>query len=684
MKTTLLSCILFLFFQSYSLLAIPGSFRQYQVGDGLSNNNITCCLQDRHGFMWFGTRDGLNRFDGYSFRIFRNDPDREGSIGNSWVLAIAMDRNGQLWIGTHMGVYRYKEKEESFELLPFTDGMAARNLQVSPEGELWFLLDDKLVRYNDALGVHKVYADPDDSTLTSFCISSTGQYWLTTSAGLLYRMDIEKGEYRKFDLFEHSADINSKVLLTVYPDRQGDKIFVGTLTHGVKVFDMQTGRYRDLLRYDPEQAELLVKDFVQVSAEEIWIATESGLYVYHMDTEEYIHTTKRKYDPYSLSSNSLHAFCLDREGGVWIGTYSGGVNYYSPLQLFTRYYAVAGEHTLKGDLVHDICTDENGYLWVATEDAGLNRLDLVKGEFRNYHIRSLPDGLSQNNIHGLVPDGDQLWVGTLSNGIDLLHIPTGRILKRYTVGKAPENKNNYVVVIMKKLRNGELLAGTEKGVYMYHPDKDQFSFLSWFPSQYKVQALFEDHAGVLWAGMVNGGVYRYDPVLKEGDYFQQDTIHTSSTNTVNDIYEDRNQNLWFATLEGVKKYDRQTGKITRYTTKNGMPGNTTFRILEDQRGNLWISTSHGLVCLNPVTEEMFTYTVDHGLITDQFNYNSAWKDNQGRMYFGMIRGMISFLPEEIQTIEQAPETFITHIRIDNRLYEDQRTAGPGQNHKKWN
>lgn len=182
--------------------------------------------------------------------------------------------------------------------------------------------------------------------------------------------------------------------------------------------------------------------------------------------------------------------------------------------------------------------------------------------------------------------------------------------------------------------------------------------------------------------MVNGGVYRYDPVLKEGDYFQQDTIHTSSTNTVNDIYEDRNQNLWFATLEGVKKYDRQTGKITRYTTKNGMPGNTTFRILEDQRGNLWISTSHGLVCLNPVTEEMFTYTVDHGLITDQFNYNSAWKDNQGRMYFGMIRGMISFLPEEIQTIEQAPETFITHIRIDNRLYEDQRTAGPGQNHKK--
>lgn len=683
MRYLFLYGILFLFSISFSgLKAGSGSFRQYQMRDGLSNNNIACCLQGPYGFMWFGTRDGLNRFDDYSFRIFRNDADQPGSIGSNWILAMTLDSSGQLWIGTQMGVYLYKEKEESFQLIPFTEGRAARELYFSPEGDLWFLLDDKLVRYDEELQVHKIYADPDDSTLTSFCISFTGQYWLTTSAGRLYLMDVEKGGFRKFDLFEHSMHINSRVILTAYPDKQGEKVWIGTLTHGIKIFDIRKGDYTDLLRYDPEYAEIMVKDFIQVADTEMWVATESGLYRYNLETAHYTHMTKRKYDPYSLSSNSLHAFCLDREGGVWIGTYSGGVNYYSPLQLFTPYYSIAGMNTLRGDIVHDICTDENGYLWVATEDSGLNRMDLLTGEFRNYHIRSLPDGLSQNNIHGLVPDGDRLWIGTLSNGIDLLHIPTGRVLNRYVVGGIPDNESSYVVVVMKKLRNGQLLAGTEKGVYLYRPDEDRFSFLSWFPAQYKVQTLFEDHAGVIWAGMVNGGVYYYDPVSKEGHYFQQDMIYTSSANTVNDIYEDKELNLWFATLEGVKKYDRRTGVITRYTIKNGMPGNTTFRILEDKTGNLWISTSNGLVCLHPGTEEIFTYTVDHGLITDQFNYNSAWKDEEGKMYFGMIRGMIRFLPEEIKTIDQEPEVFITHIRVDTQEYEDRRPAGPGNRTKK--
>ncbi|MCD7915430.1 MAG: hypothetical protein LUG96_09395 [Tannerellaceae bacterium] len=152
MRYLLLYGILFLFSISFSgLKAGSGSFRQYQMRDGLSNNNITCCLQGSYGFMWFGTRDGLNRFDDYSFRIFRNDADQPGSIGSNWILAMTLDSSGQLWIGTQMGVYLYKEKEESFQLIPFTEGRAARELYFSPEGDLWFLLDDKLVRYDEEL-----------------------------------------------------------------------------------------------------------------------------------------------------------------------------------------------------------------------------------------------------------------------------------------------------------------------------------------------------------------------------------------------------------------------------------------------------------------------------------------------------------------------------------------------------
>jgi hypothetical protein len=190
----------------------------------------------------------------------------------------------------------------------------------------------------------------------------------------------------------------------------------------------------------------------------------------------------------------------------------------------------------------------------------------------------------------------------------------------------------------------------------------------------RVQSVYKDHEGVIWIGTVNHGLYYYDPVSGKCQRFTQTF---DENGTINDIYEDYQNNLWFATLEGVKKYDRQSLNISRYTVKNGMPSNMAFRILSDRLNNLWITTTNGLVCLNPETERITTYTQEHGLIINQFNYNSGWKDRHGHLYFGMIRGMISFDPNQIKTVKDKVQVYITQmVALNGTEYLKQDVVSP--------
>ncbi len=637
-------------------------FRQYQVQDGLSNNIVSCCLQDANGFMWFGTRDGLNRFDGYSFRVFRDDAEQKQALGSSNISSMAVDSEGILWIGSYRGLYKYNGADETFALIPFTKGIRVGGLSASPEGYLWMILDGQLVRYDQRLNAHQVYTIPDNGTPTSFCFSPQGDLWITLSNGMLYAFDRQNGTFTGYDLFAHSAPYTLRNLTKVYATATGDKLFIGTTTNGAKLFDVATLTYKDILQEEVRKKEMTVQGFIQTKEDEVWIGSESGLFIYTPSTDTYAHVQKRPYDPYSLSTNSLYNFCRDNEGGIWVGTYSGGVNYYSPFQPFEKFYAYPDANVMQGDLVHDICTDRYDNLWIATEDAGLNKLDTRTGLYINYQPQRGERSISRTNLHGLVADGDRLWVGSL-NGIDRIDIPSGHVMKHYTLG------SNSLIVIMKKLPNGMLLAGTANGMYRYNEATDQFDYMPAFQTKYRIQSILEDHTGVIWIGMVNGGVRYYNPADQTCHPFAHDTIRTSSSNTINDIYEDDDYNLWFATLGGVKKHNRRTGEITRYTIANGFPSNVSFRILPDSNKNLWISTANGLVCLNPRTDEFTVYTEDHGLITNQFNYNSAWKDPSGRMYFGMVKGMVRFKPEEIHPVEQMPKVYLTSTTVYDKAIE---------------
>lgn len=659
-----------IFITTYSSIAAKNYyFRQYQVEDGLSNNNITACIQDKHGFIWIGTRDGLNRFDGYTFRNFQDTDDVPNSLGNDWINSLALDNSGQLWIGTFMGLYRYNYNDESFETIPFCKGMDVRNLMFDSSDNLWLLLEGRLVKYNVKLDDFQVYNIPDNGYLESFCYTYNEKIWLVLSNGMLYSFDIASGEFKGFDLFSHSSNYKVKSLTVVSPSLNGEHLYVGSTTHGAKLFDIQTGKYEDLMEEELKQLEICVRGFLQTSSNEVWIASEAGLYVYDLSKNSLTRIKKNSQDPFSLSTNLLSTLYIDKEDGIWLGTYSGGINYFSPVQPFQKYYEHPYENSLKGEIVHDITVDKYDNLWIATEDEGLNKLDAKTGKYIHYTKENGDHSISHQNIHGLIADEDRLWVGSLM-GIDLIDIPTGKVIKNYNVG------NNETIVIMKKIQNGMLLVGTSHGMFVFDNSSDKFELIQEFPRQIRIQSILQDSNGVIWAGTFNKGLYYYNPDNSTNGKFQHDTIPTKNSNTINDIYEDADHNLWFATQEGLKKYDRKTNHVSRFTVKNGMPSNITFRILADELNNLWVSTTNGLVCLNPETEKIKTYKKEHGLITNQFNYNSSWKDKNGKMYFGMVKGMVSFNPKEIQNFEKDVQVYLTNMTVFDQTLNPQNTVIP--------
>ena len=664
-KTTI---ILLLFISIFtSSKAEQFYFSQYQVENGLSNNNIETIIQDNHGFIWIGTRDGLNRFDGYTFRTFRDTDEGPNPIGNNWILSLAIDNKGTLWIGTYMGMYKYNEDEENFTLIPFSEGKVVSNLTFDSHGNLWLTLNRELVRYDLELENYHVYNIPDNGVLNSFCYTYDDNIWLVLSNGMLYKYDVSSAEFEGFDLFQHTNNYKVKDLTRIYHLPTENLLFIGTTTHGAKVFDIANSTYKDLMTNEVEETEINVWGFVQVSYNEVWFASENGLYIYDIYNESLKNIQKKQQDPYSLSTNLITAIFKDKENGIWLGTYSGGVNYYTPVQPFQKYYATTEANTLNGDIIHDITGDKYGNLWIATEDEGINKFNESSNTYTHYTIQNGEHSISHKNVHGLIAEGDNLWVGSIM-GIDLINISTGKFIKNYKLG------DNIAIVIMKKLSDGKMLIGTSHGMFIYNEALDRFEPLPQFPNNLRIQSILEDHEGVIWAGTFHEGLYYYNQAKGTSGELQIDSVSTINGKTFNDIYEDKANNLWFATQEGIKKYDRLTGEVTLFDVNNGMPGNITFRIVPDESDNLWITTTNGLVCLNPHIETIKVYKKEHGLITNQFNYNSSWKDESGKIYFGMVKGMVSFYPKKVSNLESKSKVYLTSMTILNETPDENTTV----------
>lgn len=465
-------------------------FKSYEVEDGLSNNNVTCCVQDHYGFMWFGTRDGLNRFDGNKFHIIKNQTKQKGTLISSWITDLAISPSGELWVGTDMGVQKYDYQTDTFSLVKFTKGINCTYLDFDHQGNLWMLLSDlSLIKYNEQSELHQNYLYKDNDPITSFYITSKDQVWATTQNGNVALLDPTD------DKFITVATLHIENMTTLWASPSDNTLLIGTSDNGVKQVNIQTGVCRNVL---PQQKNnpLYAREIFQVTSDEVWVGTYNGIYIYQIRSNETFHIEQDKCDPYSLSNNAAKQFCKDREGGLWICTDNGGINYLPPYLKFKKDYNIPGQKTINGDIIHDICQDANQNIWIGTEDAGLNKLDIRTQTYKNFQEK---DGLSQNCIHGLSVIGNYLWIGTYANGVDVMDIRTEKIIKHYTIAPNPYASQNDIIVYLYKNQKNNVFVATASGMYQYNPEKDIFEPLDQFPSNCRIQTIFEDHEGVIWA-----------------------------------------------------------------------------------------------------------------------------------------------------------------------------------------
>lgn len=642
-------------------------FRNYTVESGLSNNTVYCSAQDSSGFLWFGTKDGVNRFDGYHFKVFNMNDDGH-SLETNLIGCLMVDKKNTLWVGCQKGLYQFDRKKE--RLVRFIDSFPEINaIQTDKQGQLWFISRLSVCRYNFRTKKIRVFAASTYFEASSLCLSDEGEIWASTPNGFLQRFDEATETFKSFNLFSHSPKASSYAVLKIYPAGKG-AIFAGTASQGLKRFDIATSDYADLLTVNPDKTTVYVHDIKKYSDNEFWLATESGIFIFNTSTKKIINLKKKLLDPYSLSDNAVYTLCKDLEGGMWAGTYFGGINYYSKqYAVFQKYFPDNSANSISGSVVREICNDRLGNLWIGTEDAGLNKLNPATGAITQYKPTGENNSIAYTNIHGLLATGNDLWIGTFEHGLDVMDITTGRIKKHYAAGPGnKELKSNFIVCLLQS-KDGEIYAGTSNSLFKYNSRADGFDSAARLPSHTFVSCLLEDYNKTIWIGTHDRGLYFYNPLTKTQGYFENDPSNRNSltNNTINAIYEDGKQNLWIATEGGgLCKISKDRKKIIHFTTQNGLPSNFIFKVLEDHQQNIWVTTSRGLVNLTPENGNVIIYTKDNGLLNDQFNYNSGYKDEEGQLYFGSVKGMIRFVPGNFLKPTSIPTVFITGLQVQNK------------------
>lgn len=639
------------------------SFKQLKVEDGLSHNSVISMLQDDNGFLWFGTKDGLNRYDGYNFKVFRNEPDIENSLGSNFIRCL-YQFNNFLWVGTDTGLFQYNDKTESFTLIESTKDKPVLDIEGDSNGNLWFIASGNLHKLPVSQKSFK--EEVFDKFYTSFITTNKEGEVFVSSSDLFYQYIPQNNSFKRIDLEANKGDLKNLIITTINAQSK-DSIFIGTKNRGALLFNRKTNTLTPLLKEN--ENPLFVREFLMKNSKELWIASESGIFIYNLVNGTYQNYKKNYNNPYSLSDNAIYSLVLDREDGVWIGTYFGGVNYY-PKQYtpIDRYFPRVGENSISGNAIREIKKDSFGNIWIGTEDAGLNKFDPKTGDFQNYSSVRNQGILSHYNIHGLLPRKDELWIGTFEHGLDIMDIKTGKIKRHY--GTSPQEggiRSDFILYIY-ETRNKDVYILTSSGIHRYKPESKSFELIEGFPEIYHYTTFIEDNKGVLWAGTYWDGLFYYNPKTNDKGFyrFERNNKSSLSSNVINGLFEDSNNNLWITTENGLNLFNPKKNNFFRYTTEDGLPSNVTYSILEDNDSNLWISTSNGLVEFNTKKQEFKIFTKSNGLLSDQFNYSSAFKDKKGKMYFGSVNGLISFNPDEFKQNKYHPPIYITNIQINNQ------------------
>tara|TARA_R110002012_G_scaffold322079_1_gene554698 strand:+ start:12094 stop:16167 length:4074 start_codon:yes stop_codon:yes gene_type:complete len=654
-------------------------FRNYDINSGLSHNSVFSIFQDRQGFMWFGTKYGLNRFDGQRWKIYNSDSkgNPEDKLGSDYVHVIHEDKDGIFWLGTDEGIYLFDKSLDKFTAFPYktADGKFPLNIISSltedKAGNIWIAGNNQgLFKFDFQKKELKLIShDPTkkgsipSGNVSAVKVDDQNVVWI----GLLSQ---GVGRYiEDSDTFSMYMDEEGKLSQDQVLGLQnwGDFMLIGTKNSGVKKLEKSSGKVTDLLTEDAKGNPIYVRDMFQFSQNELGIGTESGLFIYDFVTNTFQNLQENSDDPYSLANNAIYSLWKDNEGGIWVGSYFGGVDFLPNQSVkFEKYYPITNANTISGMRVREMVGNGDGRIWIGTEDAGLNLFDPQTGKFEQLPTGDSDRELPYRNVHGLAKQGDKLWIGTFNTGVNILDTTTGKIKKitSNTQGSGLTNDDPFAILADSK---GKIWVGTPSGLFLYEKELDKFRKIEQFRS-YFVYDLLEDKSGLIWAGTYNDGLFSFNPTTEEIRQYTPDPSKPGSIphQTVIDLYEDSEHTLWIATAgAGFAKFNKADQTFTSYTIEKGFPANTYFKILEDNFGALWITSNKGLVQFDPKTEALKLYDEKSGLIPSPFNYRSGYKAEDGTLYFGSQGGFISFQPDKIESSNTPSKLIFTGIELFN-------------------
>ncbi len=623
------------------------SFNHLNVEDGLSQSVVTCILQDDKGFMWFGTQDGLNRFDGYDFKVFRNDPTDSTTLKDNFIFSIYQSNDGPLYIETQQGNFHlYNPLTESFQLVN-KDSVDLFNtrynsisaLYIDPKGVIWKGGGSRgigLTREDSKTGEIITYNhNPDDkNSLSSDRVYSiyrvrSGQLWIGTREGLDI-LDEATGRITHFnDLVDSQNQLSGDWVWPIFEDSKGI-MWISVINGGLNKFDPKTKKVSTYKNIETNHSSLSHNSIYSIHEDKsgmIWLGTNAGgINHFHPSQLVFEHFINDPNNSNSLTSDEILSALVDNEGTYWIGTRNGGLN---KLNFEKKKFEVLShdpknENSLIDNSIQTLFQDSRGIIWIGTPGSGLDAYNPRTKRFTHYKSNPSDDNsLSDDRIYALLEDQDEfIWIGTYRGGLNRLNPRTGEI-KRYQF-----DENNSTTIS---------------------------SNATWSMSL--------DGQGKLWIGTFGEGINILDPNIESFSRISNkpNNVNSLPDNNIIRVFRDSKDNIWIGSLKGLSKYRKESKNFKNYNTSNGLPNDVIYGIVEDDKGFLWISTNNGISKFDPVNETFKNYYAQDGLQGNEFNQSAFAKDHKtGRVLFGGLNGFNIFHPDSIKGNDFIPPIVLTN------------------------
>ncbi|RLD60672.1 MAG: hypothetical protein DRI95_15180 [Bacteroidetes bacterium] len=662
-------------------------FRHLDDNNGLSNNSVLSVCQDYKGFMWFGTRYGLNRYDGHEFKIFNPVFNDTTSISSSHINKIFEDKQKNLWIATRNGLNRYNRDKDQFIRVKlegdsiFTTNTYLTCITEDKNGNIWVAGPSGLSKIKNKKG--KVTLSKSykliENRINRLFVDGTNKLWIACNTGL-YLMNDEN--IKPFEIFISGKNITNILVNDICEIKNGD-LLIGTENMGLIILNPNTHEAVNY-KYLSNNKNSIINDRVRKVFEDdkgnIWIGTRYGLSIYNLANKNFINYSQNIIQQGSLSHNSVKDIYRDNSGGIWIATYAGGLNYFHPGNNMFKHvkeeFGIA--NTLSYNKVSYLYKDNSEVLWIGTEGRGFNSLDELKGTFKHYsnfddHYEAL------DNIKSISEAiDDVLWIGT--NGGLVKFDMKKESLKSFVHNPADTNSLSFNQIHTTLIdERGKLWIGTNGGgLDLFLPESNTFKHFQKnnnFESilSNNINYLLEAKDGKLWIG-TESGLDCFNPVSQK--FIRQDstkqTKHIIPANKILVLYEDTDNYLWIGTEgNGLICLNKSDFSKNTYNLENGLANNVINAIEEDENKNIWISTNKGIskLSLNRNSSQIKLITVKNfyktdGLQNNQFSYRSSLRDKMGKMYFGGFEGYNTFYPNQVKDTILTPTVVFTDFKIN--------------------